>query len=93
MCVTAKHLVALVLVVWRFFAGGMVGKLVGKFMTDVACACSVSFLLFLLFCGSFLVVVHVCFSAHVERVAKLLYGTYTPIYILFCMIIRGDIFL
>ena len=62
-------------------------------MTDVACACSVSFLLFLLFCGSFLVVVHLCFSAHVARVAKLLHGTYTPIYILFCMIIAGDIFL
>ena len=82
----AKHLVVLVLVVWRCFAGGMLDEIVEKFIPAVVCACCVCFFSFLIFCDEFLVVVHVCFGVHMARVLKLLHCAKTQLLILFCSI-------
>ena len=68
-------------------------KWVRNFIPLIVFACSVCWSSFLLFCDTFLVVVHVCFCAHVARVVKLLHGAQTQIPILFYPIFGGYIFI
>ena len=60
-CVADKNVVVLVLSIWRCFDGGVLGELGGGNYAFGCVRLFCVFSSFLLLCGTFLIVVHVCF--------------------------------